>query len=138
MPTEDEMQSAVRAYIDGLNAYDADAVLALFASDAEMEDPIGTPVKSRAEMEAFFRSAVQVQPHLELDSPIRASHGNSAAMAFRVTTLRANGRFESNSIDVFHFDDAGKIRRLEGYWGPSDRRRVGDADSARRFGHASR
>jgi steroid delta-isomerase len=128
MPTESEMKTVVRAYIDGLNARDADAVLVLFADDAEMEDPIGTPVKSRAEIEAFFRGAAKVQPRLELDSPIRASHGNSAAMAFRVTTVRANGRFELSSIDVFHFDQAGKIRRLEGYWGPGDRRRVGDVD----------
>ena len=127
MPDEEQMKSAVRAYVDALNARDADAVLELFADDAEMEDPIGSPLKSRAEIEAFFRGAVQVEPQLELVGPIRASHGNSAAMAFRVATVRANGRFETDSIDVFHFDAAGKIRRLEGYWGPSDRRRTGDA-----------
>ena len=126
VPTEAHMKSVLEAYIAGLNARDPDAVLALFSPDAEIEDPVGTPAFRGEAIEAWFRGAVQVEPHLELVAPIRASHGASAAMAFTVTTRRKNGRFTTNSVDVVHFDDDGRIRRLEGYWGPSDRRRVGD------------
>jgi steroid delta-isomerase len=121
------MRAVLEAYIAGLNACDAQAVLALFAPDAEIEDPVGTPVRRGSELDAWFRGAVRVEPHLELEAPIRTSHGNSAAMAFTVSTRRANGRFRTRSIDVVHFDDDGRIRRLEGYWGPDDRLRVGDA-----------
>jgi steroid delta-isomerase len=125
--SEAQMKAVLEAYIAGLNARDADAVLALFAPDAEIEDPVGTPVRRGPELDAWFRGAVQVEPHLELEAPIRASHGRSAAMAFTVATRRKNGRFLTRSIDVVHFDDQGRIQRLEGYWGPEDRSRVGDA-----------
>jgi len=124
VPTEAQMKAALEAYIAGLNARDADAVLALFADDAEIEDPVGTRVIRGAEIEAWFRGAVQVEPQLELEAPIRGSHGDSAAMAFTVSTRRKNGRFVTRSLDVAHFDADGRIRRLEGYWGPADRRRV--------------
>lgn len=120
------MKAVLEAYIEGLNARDADAVLALFAPDAEIEDPVGSRVRRGSELDAWFRSAVQVEPHLELEAPIRGSHGESAAMAFTVSTQRKNGRFLTRAVDVVHFDDAGRIRRLEGYWGPEDRRRVSD------------
>ena len=119
-------KAALQAYIDGLNARDADAVIALFAPDAEIEDPVGTPIKRGAEIAAWFRGAVQVEPHLELVAPIRGSHADSAAMAFTVTTTRASGRFQTQSIDVAYFDANGLIRRFEGHWGPDDRVRLDD------------
>ena len=82
-------KAALHAYIDGLNARDADAVIALFAPDAVIEDPFGTPPKQGEEIAAWFRGAVQVEPHLELSAPIRGSHGASAAMAFTVTPALA-------------------------------------------------
>lgn len=126
MPSEAEMKAVLEAYVAGLNARNPDAVLALFSSDAEIEDPVGTPVLRGDAIEQWFRGAVTVEPHLELEAPIRASHGASAAMAFTVSTRRRNGRFRTRSIDVVHFDDEGRIRRLEGYWGPGDRERIGD------------
>lgn len=122
-----QRRAALEAYIAALNARDADAVIALFAPDAEIEDPVGTPLKRGAEIAAWFRSAVEVEPHLELAAPIRGSHGTSAAMTFRVTTRRASGRYQTQSTDVVYFDANGLIRRLEGHWGPEDRVRIGDA-----------
>ena len=126
-PSEEQMKQALEAYVAGLNARDAEAVLALFAPDAVIEDPVGSPPKSGEALQAFFRGAVLVEPHLEIVAPIRASHGRSAAMAFTVETRRKNGRFKTNSIDVVHFDERGRITRIEGYWGPGDRSRIGDA-----------
>ncbi len=127
MPSEESMKRALQAYVDGLNARDADAVIALFADEAEIEDPVGTAVKRGSEIEAWFRGAVRAEAQLELVAPIRASHGKSAAMAFTVTSVRRDGRYLTNSLDVAHFDERGKIVRLEGYWGPQDRRRLGRA-----------
>ena len=121
MPSQASMKAVLEAYIEGLNARDADAVLALFAPDAEIEDPVGSRVRRGSELDAWFRSAVQVEPHLELSAPIRGSHGASAAMAFTVTTTRKNGRFRTESVDVAYFDEDGRIERFEGHWGPSDR-----------------
>jgi len=120
MPSQAAMKAALKAYVDGLNAGDADAVIALFAPDAEIEDPVGTPVKRGSEIEAWFRRAVEMRARLELAGPIRGSHGRAAAMAFTVTTRFEGQVIATRSVDAVRFDDAGRITRLEGYWGPDD------------------
>jgi steroid delta-isomerase len=120
MPTQAEMKAALQAYIDGFNADDADRVMALFADDAVIEDPVGSPLKSRAEFEAFIRQGVKFGARLALAAPIRGSYGNHAAMVFTVTFVQDGVRYTTNSTDVMSFDAAGKIVRMEGYWGPGD------------------
>ena len=118
--SEAAMKRALQAYVDGLNAGDADAVIALFADDAVIEDPVGTPPKRGREIEQWFRRAVEMRARLALAAPIRGSHGRAAAMAFTVTTTFEGRVRVTRSIDAVHFDDAGRIVRLEGYWGPGD------------------
>jgi steroid delta-isomerase len=120
MPTQSEMKAALQAYIDGFNAGDADAIMALFADNAVIEDPVGSPLKSRAEFETFIRDGVRFGARLSLAAPIRGSHGNHAAMAFTVTFVQDGVRYTTNSMDVMTFDEAGKITRMNGYWGPGD------------------
>jgi steroid Delta-isomerase len=120
MPTQSEMKAALQAYIDGFNAGDADAIMALFAEDAVVEDPVGSPLKSRAEFDAFIRQGVKFGARLALAAPIRGSRGNHAAMVFTVTFVQNGVRYTTNSTDVMAFDDAGKIIRMDGFWGPSD------------------
>ncbi len=88
MPSQCEMKAALQAYIDGFNDGDGDAIMALFAADAVIEDPVGSPLKSRAEFESFIRQGVTFGASLALSAPIRGSHGNAAAMAFTVSFTR--------------------------------------------------
>ena len=120
MPGQAEMKAALYAYIDGFNADDPEAIMALFAADAVIEDPVGSPLKSRAEFEAFIRQGVKFGARLALAAPIRGSHGNHAAMVFTVTFVQDGVRYETNSTDVMTFDAAGKIVRMDGLWGPGD------------------
>jgi steroid Delta-isomerase len=120
VPRQSDMKAALQAYIDGFNADDADAIMALFAEDAVIEDPVGSPLKSRAEFDAFIRRGVEFGARLALAAPIRGSHGNHAAMVFTVTFVQGGVRYTTNSTDVMAFDATGKIIRMDGYWGPSD------------------
>ena len=120
MPIQAQMKAALQAYIDGFNAGDADAIMGLFAEDAVVEDPVGSPLKSRAEFDSFIRQGVRFGARLTLAAPIRGSHGNHAAMVFTVTFVQGGVRYTTNSTDVMAFDDAGKISRMDGYWGPGD------------------
>ena len=120
MPSQAQMKAALQAYIDGFNADDPDAIMALFADNAVIEDPVGSPLKSRAEFEAFIRQGVKFGARLKLAAPIRGSHGNHAAMVFIVTFVQDGVRYATNSTDVMTFDAAGKIVRMDGFWGPSD------------------
>jgi steroid delta-isomerase len=120
MPTQAHMKAALQAYIDGFNASDADAIMALFAETAVIEDPVGSPLKSRAEFDTFIRQGVKFGARLSLAAPVRGSHGNHAAMVFTVTFVQDGVRYTTNSTDVMAFDEAGKITRMDGFWGPSD------------------
>ncbi|MBO2451807.1 nuclear transport factor 2 family protein [Actinomadura barringtoniae] len=119
MPTQDHMKAALQAYIDGFAAGDAAAVSALFADDAEIEDPVGhAPVQGRAAIDEFYKNAIDIGTKLLLDGPIRGSHGARAAMAFTVDVPAMNMRIRA--IDVMTFNDDGEIIKMEAFWGPDD------------------
>ena len=86
-----------------------------------MEDPVGSPLKvGKAAVAAFYKMAVATGAKLKLAAPIRASHGNSAAMAFDVQLNMPTGEAIIQVIDVMTFDDAGKFSSMRAFWGKSD------------------
>ncbi len=118
MPTQDQIKAALQTYVDGFANGDVDSVLALFAEDAVVEDPVGTPEKRGEEIAQFYRDAVASGAKLILDGPIRGSHGAAAAMSFTIE-LAALG-MKISAIDVFTFDEDGKVATMRAYWGPED------------------
>jgi steroid delta-isomerase len=121
MADEKKMKAQMQAYIDNFNRSDADAIAALYADDATVEDPVGSPVKKgKAEIAAFYKMAIQTGAKLELAAPIRASHGDSAAMAFDVKLNMPQGKALIRVIDVMTFTADGRFASMRAYWGPSD------------------
>lgn len=121
MPSEKIMKQAMQAYIDAFNRSDARAVADLYTEDATVEDPVGKkPLNGRAEIAPFYEMAVATGAKLALAAPIRASHGNSAAMAFDVQLNMPQGKALIRVIDVMTFDEAGKFTSMRAFWGPSD------------------
>jgi steroid delta-isomerase len=121
VPSEQQMKEAMQAYIDGFNRSDAEGVIALYAEDATVEDPVGKPVmQGKAKIAEFYRMSIATGARLKLAAPIRASHGNSAAMAFDVELNMPQGRMLIRVIDVMTFDAAGKFSSMRAFWGPGD------------------
>jgi steroid delta-isomerase len=121
MPTEQAMKQALQAYIDAFNRVDPDGIIALYADNATVEDPVGSEVKvGQLKIAEFYRYAISTGAKLKLAAPIRASHGNSAAMAFDVELNMPQGRAVIRVIDVMTFDEHGKFASMRAYWGPSD------------------
>lgn len=121
MVSEQQMKEAMQAYIDCFNRTDPEAIAALYADDATVEDPVGSPLKNgKAEVAAFYKMAVATGAKLKLAAPIRASHGNSAAMAFDVQLNMPTGEAIIQVIDVMTFNDAGKFTSMRAFWGKSD------------------
>jgi steroid Delta-isomerase len=118
---EQKMKQAMQAYIDLYNLDDLEGVCGLYADDATVEDPVGTPVKSgKAAIREFYKFAMTTGARLSLAAPIRASHGNAAAMAFDVKLTYQGSNMVIRVIDVMTFDAAGKFSSMRAYWGPSD------------------
>jgi steroid delta-isomerase len=119
--SEETMKRALQDYIDRFNRADAEGVAALYADDATVEDPVGSPVKrGKAEIAAFYKMAVATGARLTLAAPIRGSHGNAAAMAFDVRLNLPQGPSLIRVIDVMTFDDSGRFSSMRAYWGPGD------------------
>jgi len=121
MATEQEMKTAMQAYIDRYNSGDPEAVIDLFADTATVEDPIGSePHKGKQAIAEFYRYAVGTGAKLKLDAPIRATQANAAAMAFSVEVDYQGAPCRIHVIDVMTFDAAGKFASMRAYWGPGD------------------
>ncbi|MCP5395285.1 MAG: nuclear transport factor 2 family protein [Sphingomonadaceae bacterium] len=120
-PGQAAMKAALQAYIDCTNVGDAAGITALFAPDAVIEDPVGTPPKTGAEIAAWFADSVAFDARIAPLGPIRGSHANEAAFAFDVEfTPPGSPRLRIRSIDVCRFNDVGLITSLRAYWGPED------------------
>lgn len=121
MTTEANMRNALQAYIDAFNRGDLAGIVDLYAEDATVTDPVGSPPKTgKAEIEAFYRMALETGATLRLAAPICASHGNAAAMAFEVELDMEDGPARIRVIDVMTFDDQGRFASMHAYWGPGD------------------
>ena len=127
-----QMQDAVKAYIKLFNDQDAQGIVDLYADDATVTDPVGTPPKEGKEaILAFYTMAVKNGAKLELVGPTRIA-GNSAAFPFRCTVggmthvdadvavevELPKGGMTIDIIDTFAFNDEGKVTEMKAYWGP--------------------
>lgn len=117
-----DKKAAMQAYIDGLNNGDLEAVVALFAEDARIEDPVGSTqiIEGRQAIRAFYQQSISMDLKLRLVAPIRGSHGNEAAMAFEVEIHGMQPATVIRVIDIMTFNADGSIRTMQAYWSPED------------------
>jgi steroid delta-isomerase len=117
MPSAEAMIAAVHAYVDAFACGDAGAAAALFADDASVEDPVGTPQRvGKAAITDFYRSAMETGAKLELTGPVRTA-ADYAAFAFEVTLDWRGQRQRIDVIDIFRFDGDGKISEMRAFFG---------------------
>lgn len=121
MVDENTMRTAMQAYIDAYNREDLEGIVGLYADDATVTDPVGTPTKAgKAEIRAFYQEALKTGAKLRLAAPIRASYAQSAAMAFDVELELEGQPTRIRVIDVMTFNEAGEFASMNAYWGPGD------------------
>lgn len=113
------MTAVVEAYVAAFAAGDAEAAAALFAAEATIEDPVGTPVLSGEMIPALFHNAMGRGLKLERTGPIRTA-GDSAAFPFRIHYPETAERLCIDVIDTFRFDDQGRIIQMRAFWGPDN------------------
>ena len=127
MTLDEKMLGAVQAYFDLFNTGDGVGIAGLFSDAAEIHDPVGTPPKiGKAEITAFYAMATRAGSRLEQMGPVRLA-GNEAAFPFRchVKAIKSEdkavdvelptGPMIIDIIDVFQFDNSGKIVKMQAY-----------------------
>lgn len=120
MLTPDVMHTAVHRYIRALNESDLDGIVALYADDAVVEDPVGTPPHSgHAAIRAFYANSLSLKLDVRLEGDVRAA-ANWAAFAFRVQFVWDGQSTTISPIDVFEFNELGKITRMRAIFGSAN------------------
>ena len=120
MATVEQMTAAVHGYVEAFDKGDPEIAVALFAAEATVEDPVGTPAKRGLdEIRAFYTASMQTGAKLRLEGPIRCA-ADSAAFAFRVQLTLEGKMVTVDVIDIFRFNDAGKIIEMKAYFGPDN------------------
>jgi steroid delta-isomerase len=120
MSSTKQKLSAVHGYVAAFAEGDAAAAAALFADDATIEDPVGTPIKrGRAEILDFYTGSMATGAKLELQGDPRCA-GDSVAFAFAVKLEWGGQKSVIEVIDTFRLNADGKITEMRAYWGPEN------------------
>ncbi len=114
-PTAEHMRDVLARYVDCLSRGDSDGILALYAKDAVVEDPVGSPPLRGAAIAEMYRNAAG-KVRLELDGRVRVA-ANSAAAPMIGRPVGMPGMVVE-IVDVMTFDDEGKITSMRAYWSP--------------------
>jgi len=119
MKSED-MLKKVQQYIEGVSAQDMGAIRELYDEGAMVQDPVGSdPHVGIEAIAAFYKQGFNVNIQLELAGPVRCA-GNSAAFPFVATTDFGGKKMRIDVIDVFEFNDSGRVQSMKAYWGPKN------------------
>ncbi|MFS3129393.1 nuclear transport factor 2 family protein [Nocardioides sp. Bht2] len=118
MASIEERKATVEQYLGLVSSGTADEIMALYAPDGTLEDPVGTdPKVGRDEIGAFYRSFEQLEIQTNLRE-VRASGESAIAFAFDVVTKLPDATMTVSAIEVMTFDDAGLITSMKAYWSP--------------------
>lgn len=119
MPSAEHIESVVRRYLDAVATGTADDIVALFADDATVEDPVGGEVHiGRHAIHGFYKNIESLPRQTELIT-LRVA-GHEAAFLFAITVGPEGGRMRIEPIDVMVFDGEGKVASMKAYWSPAD------------------
>lgn len=125
MPSQAEMKATMLKYVASVNAGDLEAILALYAEDATVEDPVGTPPVPASNLRSFYQRAIDSRCELKVTAGPFGSFGNACAMAAEVLVSAlpdaAAGEAKLVSlVEVMTFNAAGKIQSMRAYWGEEE------------------
>lgn len=114
MVTAAHIRKVFQQYCELLSAGDSDAIAALYAVDATVEDPIGSPIHDgREAIRAFYAAGAGITD-LELEGPVRVA-GREGAAAMIARPKGADG-VHIETLDTMVFDDDGLITAMRAYW----------------------
>ncbi len=114
------MTATVNKYIQALNEHDMSIIEDIFDKDAAIEDPAGSEPKAGiTAIKEMYAYAFKMNVTAEMTGPVRCA-GNRAAFAFFIVLDREEGKMKLEPIDLFEFNDEGKVRSMKAYWGPEN------------------
>jgi steroid delta-isomerase len=114
----DAIRDAVNRYFAAWSSLDPVAYIACFSDDAVVHDPYGsTPRQGAKALREFFGGIAAALEEVRLEAEAVHVTANRAAVVFCGKAIGKNRKpVEVVGIDVFEFDDSGRIATLWAYW----------------------
>ncbi len=97
----------------------ADDILALYAPDATVEDPVGTPVRRGHDAIREFYATLDGLDREARMVALRVA-GGEAVFHFELVTTVGDARYTVAPFDAMTFDDDGLITSMRAYWSDAD------------------
>jgi steroid Delta-isomerase len=121
MLTPDQLRARLAAYVETINGRDASAIAALFTEDAVQADPASNPPNiGREAIAAFFSGSIAASEEWTFRAKEVHTCATSVAIDFEIAVQTGGATMTIAGIEVFAFDDAGKIKSLSAYWDDAD------------------
>ena len=120
MISSDDIRNLITGYIKAFNARDFDRVMALYADDATLEDPVGTAImRGKDEIRAFYERFRHEPSFLQLTGDFRFPE-NAVAFSFYCYMGLASDPMIIEVTDTFRFDEHGRIKEMRAFWGTTN------------------
>ena len=115
---DQHIAAVLQQYVEAISGDDVEAVVALFAEDAVVEDPVGSPPQEgKSALRDFYQIAVDSVERMELEGNVRVRDSFGAA-AMRAKIKGVDLAMET--LDVMEFNEQGLIVRMTAYWGDTN------------------
>lgn len=122
-PSPDHIRAVFARYGALLTAGDLEGIVALYAPDAILRDPVtAPPICGHAAIRAFYQAGFEAAGgaiEMTLDGAVRIA-GNHGAAAYIARTVHADPVYRTETLDTMTFDDNGLIAAMTAYWGPEN------------------
>ena len=125
MPNAEDIHKVYEQYAAAWSRLDIDGVLALFAPDAVVHDPVDGPALEGVDaIREYFSRGLGFVRAVRLIGPVRVSRDcrHAAACIEIEEDLGDRGIKVLEAIDVWSFDDDGRIATMNAYFGPTNLR----------------
>jgi steroid delta-isomerase len=117
--SNERIREVVDEYVRLVATGTADQIVALYADDATVEDPVGSDVLSGAEAIRGFYATLEGLDQTTRLLTLRVA-GGEAVFHFEVATVADGVTYTLAPIDAMTFDDDGRITSMRAYWADAD------------------
>jgi steroid delta-isomerase len=115
MADANHIRQVYERYPELVTKADIDAIVELYAEDAQIEDPIGSELHiGRDGVRKFYEASIGAVT-MKQTGPVRVA-GNEAATPVVVLIGEGEGRMALDIISAMVFDDDGKIQSMRAWW----------------------
>ena len=115
MATREEICTVCDQYIALLSKADTEGIVVLYAADARVEDPLGTPPKvGHDQIREFYAGIGGVNITATRLGPVTVV-GHEAAFQFRVDVPLGEDTLSMVTTDLMTFDESGKVTAMTAY-----------------------